>query len=308
MFWWQRCLVKWAGKGQIINTSSMEIWYESFGKREDPCLLLIMGGGCQGILWPDLFCEKLASLGFFVLRYDNRDVGLSSYFDYEKKPYNLMDMAQDAVDFLDALRISKAHVLGTSMGGAIAQLMAVHFPEKVHSLSLIATTCDFRNIANAILEEPLTNLPRPSPSKECLQWISLFSQHHPHLTWIQKIRTQLDGWKILNGPEVPFDSKYYSKMMLKTIWRQRSYNALLNHVSALLSSVDLLLHTQGKIQVPTLVFQGEKDPIFPLGHGEFLSQTIPLGELCLIDKMGHNLNACFYEPILGRISSFLGKQ
>jgi pimeloyl-ACP methyl ester carboxylesterase len=308
MFWWQKCLVKCTGKGSIVQTDSMEIWYESFGKRENPCLLLIMGGGCQGILWPDLFCEKLASLGFFVIRYDNRDVGLSSYFDYKKTPYTLLDMAKDAADFLDALHISKAHVLGTSMGGAIAQLMAVHFPEKVQTLSLIATTCDLRNLANAILEEPLTNLPRPYPSHECLRWISFFSLHHSHLTWIQKIQAQLEGWKILNGPDVSFDKGYYGKMMLKTIWRQRSYDALLNHVSALLASVDLLLYTQGKIRVPALILQGKNDPIFPPAHGEFLSNTIDKGELCLIDRMGHNLNACFYEPILGKISSFLGKQ
>lgn len=308
MFLWQKCLMKCVGKGSIININSMDVWYESFGKREDPCLLLIMGGGCQGILWPDLFCERLASLGFFVVRYDNRDVGLSSYFDFKKTPYNLLDMAHDAIDFLEAMRIPKAHVLGTSMGGAIAQLMAAYFPEKVLSLTLMSTTCDLRNLANAILEEPLTTLPRSSPSKECLQWISFFSLQHPYLSWMQKVQLQLKGWKMLNGPDIPFDTKYYSMMLLKTMLRQRSYKVLLNHVSALLASVDLLLHTQGKIRVPSLIFQGKKDPIFPIDHGEFLSQTIPDSEFCPIDRMGHNLNSCFYEPILGRINSFLRKQ
>lgn len=307
MFWWQKCLVKWADKGEIAYTGSMETWYESFGKKEDPCLLLIMGGGCQGILWTEPFCKKLASLGFFVIRYDFRDVGLSSYFNYQTNPYTLMDMAQDAVNLLEVLKISKAHVLGTSMGGAIAQLMAVHFSEKVQSVILMSTTCDWRNLANAISDAPFSKLPLSYPSDLCLQWISAFSLHHPHLTWLEKMQKQLEGWKVLNGPEISFNTLYYTKMMLGTVWRQSSYKVLLNHVSALLASVDLLLDTQGKIRVPALIIHGTKDPIFPPDHGEYLAKTISQGELYLIDPMGHNLNTCFYEQVLGKISSFLRK-
>ena len=300
-------MAKWFGKGEIVQIGDLDLWYESFGVRDNPCFLLIMGGGCQGILWPDFFCKKLALLGFFILRFDLRDTGCSSYFDYEKTPYNLLDMAKDAVLLLDYLHIEKAHVMGTSMGGAIAQLMAVHFPSKVLTLTLLASTVDFRNLVNAIQGVSLEGLPLSSPSKKCLEWIEVFSVTHPHLTWFQKIQKQLEGWKMLNGPEIPFDKKYYGKMMLKTMLRQRSYRTLLNHVSAIVCSTELLLDTLGKITVPVLVIQGMQDPIFPKDHGEFLVRSFPQGRLFLVEKMGHNLNSCFCDPIIEEIRSFLRK-
>ena len=296
----------WGGKGKILELKGINLWYESFGEKQNPCFLLIMGGGCQGILWPDLFCEKLASFGFFVIRFDARDTGYSSYFDYQKNPYTLLDMAGDGVLLLDFLKIKKAHVMGTSMGGAIAQIMAAHFPDRVLSLTLLATTVDFRNLVNAVQGHSTAGLPLSSPSQECLEWIEAFSESHPKLNWIQKISKQLEGWKMLNGPEAPFDLPYYGKMMVKTILRQRSYKTLLNHVSAITSSTQILLDTLGKIQAPSLIIQGKQDPIFPKDHAEFLAASLPHSQLFLVDKMGHNLNACFLDAILEKIHSFVG--
>ncbi len=307
MFPWQKWLVRFSGKGEIVNLGELDLWYESFGNSKDPCFLLIMGGGCQGILWPDLFCEKLASLGFFVIRFDARDTGYSSYFDYKNKPYNLLDMAKDGVLLLDFLKIKQAHVMGTSMGGAIAQLMATHFPFKVLSLTLIATTVDFRNLVAAIQGIPRENLPLSSPSQECLEWIEAFSLKHPHLSWLEKIQKQMKGWHILNGRKAPFDRVYYGKVMAKSIWRQSSYEVLLNHVKAIISSVESLLNTLGKIEAPSLIIQGTEDPIFPKDHAEFLAASLPNSELFLVEKMGHNLNSCFYDIILERISHHLRK-
>ncbi len=291
------------GSGEILQLDGVEIWYEAFGKRSDPCFLLVMGGGCQGVLWPDLFCRKLSALGFYVIRFDARDTGYSSYFDYEKNPYTLLDMAKDGVLLLDQLEIEKAHVMGTSMGGAVAQIMAVHFPEKVSSLTLLATSVDFRNVVNAMESKSLEGLPLSSSSKECLDWIRSFSGSHSKLTGLQKIRRQFEGWKLLNGPKAPFDMRYYGKMLLKTIWRQRSYRTLLNHVFAIAGSVDLLLDTLGKIQIPSLVVQGKEDPIFPKDHGQFLVDSLPQGQLLLVENMGHNLNSFFYDEVIEKIHS-----
>ncbi len=295
-------------KGKILQLKGIDLWYESFGESKNPCFLLIMGGGCQGILWPDLFCQKLASFGFFVVRFDARDTGYSSSIDYKKNPYTLLDMAQDACQLLDSLQIKQAHVMGTSMGGAIAQILAAHFPSKVLSLTLLATTVDLRNLVNAIQGSSLDGLPLSSPSKECLDWIEAFSVHHPRLSWLQKVRKQLQGWKMLNGHEAPFDTFYYVKMMIKSVLRQRSYGTLLNHVHAIVASPKLLLDTLGKVKVPSLVIQGTQDPIFPKDHAEFLVSSLPKGELFLVDKMGHNLNSCFYDVILERIHSFLAEK
>lgn len=307
MFSWRKWIVRWSGKGNLSQFGNLDLWYESFGDSKDPCFLLIMGAGCQGILWPDLFCKKLASLGFYVIRFDARDTGYSSYFDYKKNPYTLLDMAKDAVSLLDLLGIKNAHVMGTSMGGAVAQLMAAWFSDRVKSLTLISTTADFRNLVAVILGKASENLPLSPPSQKCLEWIEAFSVSHPHLSWFEKIKKQLEGWKILNGPEAPFDAKYYGKMMLKSVLRQRSYEVLLNHVKAIIASVDLVLETSSKIDIPCLVFQGSEDPIFPKDHGQRLASNLSKAELHMVDKMGHNLNSCFYDPILEKISDFLRK-
>ena len=284
-------------KGDIAKVQGIDIWYETFGSKKDPAFLLIMGGGCQGILWPDLFCQRLASLGFFVIRFDARDVGLSSYFDFEKTPYTLLDMAKDSIGLLDALEISKAHIMGTSMGGAIAQLISAYFKERVLSMTVMATSSDFRNLIHALEGKDLRGLPLSPPSKECLDWIHSLDKHDS-FDYIRKVRKQFEGWEILNGPDIPFHVSYYLQLLLKTIFRQRSYRCILNHIHAIVGSVDLVKETEGKILVPSLVIQGEKDPIFPQDHGEHLATSIPKSHFLLLEKMGHNLNACFYDPIL----------
>ena len=108
---------------KVVQTNGLEFWTESFGKKENPALLLIMGSGSQGIQWPQKFCEQLANKGYFVIRYDHRDVGLSSTIDYQKTPYTLLDMGKDAISILDSYGIKKAHIVGFSMGGPIALLI-----------------------------------------------------------------------------------------------------------------------------------------------------------------------------------------
>jgi pimeloyl-ACP methyl ester carboxylesterase len=136
-----------------VKANGVELEYESFGREGDPVVLLVMGLGAQLTLWPDALCEKLTVKGFRVIRYDNRDVGLSTKFDAAGLPdmaqifagaakpaYTLDDMAADAVGLLDALKIEKAHIVGASMGGMIAQLIAANHPEKTLSLTSIMST------------------------------------------------------------------------------------------------------------------------------------------------------------------------
>ena len=174
-------------KGKIAKIQGMDLWYQTFGDKKNPAFLLVMGSGCQGILWPDVFCQKLVSLGLYVIRFDLRDTGFSSSFDYQKNPYNLLDMAQDCILLLDHLKITKAHVMGTSMGGTIAELIGAYFSQRVESLILMATTADLRNVVNAILGEE-KNLPLSDPSSDCLDWIQSFVKNHQKLSSLQKIK------------------------------------------------------------------------------------------------------------------------
>src|SRR6185369_1562361 len=163
-----------------VNANGIKIEYESFGAESAPAIVLIMGLGMQLIAWPDPFCQKLAAAGFRVVRFDNRDIGLSTHFDDRgvpnmlwtflkariglrvRGPYDLNDMAADTVGLLDALKIGKAHVVGASMGGMIAQQVAANYPERVRSLVSIMSTSGDRRLPQATREAQRALFGRPA--------------------------------------------------------------------------------------------------------------------------------------------------
>lgn len=311
MFFFQRWLLKntvianlvskIGVRGKIIKIGDSDLWCDFFGDKNNPALLLLMGGGCQGIIWTEAFCEKLAALGLFVIRFDQRDTGLSSYF---KKHYTLLDMAKDVVNLLDQLNIKKAHLMGISMGGAIAQIIATHFSSYVNELVLVATTNNFYPIASAMKGEFHRQFTVSSPEPEWFEWVGEM-ERMPFYAFRKRMRKQMDGWRILNGKKTEFPYKYYDHLLKESIKRQRSYKALLNHRSALLSSLDLLLATNGKINTPTLIIHGGCDPLFPKDHAESLSSSIPSSKLLLIEEMGHNFCPCFHDVVIKEIEVFL---
>ncbi len=128
-----------------VKANNIDIWYEDFGNSSDPTVLLIMGAGGQGIMWNMELINGIVNAGYHVIRFDNRDTGLSTWIDdYDATPYALEDMAADAIGLLDALAIEKAHVIGGSMGGMICQLMAIHYPDRILSLtSWMSSYCFF---------------------------------------------------------------------------------------------------------------------------------------------------------------------
>ncbi len=314
MFFWRRWILKKPSLqgtasrlgigGHIISVKGVELWYESFGNPTAPAILLIMGAGCQGIFWTESFCLQLVEKGFFVIRFDNRDTGFSSYFKYKKNPYNFMDMALDALGILDNLGINKAHLMGISMGGAIAQLLAANFPSRVSSLTLLATTNDFRPIAAVIEKRPAIGETLSSPHKEWFDWIKEL-EALPSWAFKRKISKHLKGWKILNGNGVLFEEKYYKRLMMESIKRQRSFFSILNHREALLASVSLMLKTKVPSGIPTLIVHGGCDPLFPKDHAQHLASSIQGSELLLLDTMGHNFTRQFYPEVLARVAMFL---
>jgi pimeloyl-ACP methyl ester carboxylesterase len=150
-----------------LSAGEVEIWYETFGKKEEPAVLLISGATAQGSMWPSEFCQKLAGKGFFVIRYDHRDTGRSTHIDYETEPYDLLDMAKDASELLDKLAVKRAHLVGSSLGSAIAQILSVHYPDKVSSMTLMATTADSRPLHLALQGLPAEEGTLPPPRQEC---------------------------------------------------------------------------------------------------------------------------------------------
>ncbi len=311
MFFWQRWILKnsflskiassMGIRGQIIEIGDSDLWCDFFGEKSNPALVLLMGGGCQGIIWTPAYSEKLAAAGFYVIRFDQRDTGLSSYC---KKSYTLLDMAKDVIKLLDRLGIKKAHMMGISMGGAISQILAAEFPSYVRSLILIATSNDFRPIAAAMKGEFHQEFPVSYPEREWFLWVKEVEQI-PVLAFRKRLKKHMDGWRILNGKKTEFPYKYYLHLLKESIKRQRSYKALLNHQSALLASLDILQETKGNIPVPTLIIHGGCDPLFPKDHPKSVASSIVHSKLLLIEEMGHNFCPCFQLQTIEEIIVFL---
>jgi pimeloyl-ACP methyl ester carboxylesterase len=285
---------------QIVKANGINIWYETFGQKNHPALLLVMGGCCQGIMWPTEFCELLASEKFYVIRYDHRDTGYSTCFDFKTNPYNLLDLTKDALGLLDALKVEKAHICGLSMGGPIAELMAVYHPERVLTITLIATSCDFRpmNLAYAGLPPEENSL--SSPKDIYLSWMKKFLAH-PAKNEEEAFEQRMDCWRILNGTMVPFEEIRYSELHKLFLSRSKSPESIKNHIMACSNSEDLVKAAPRQVKVPTLIFHGTEDPIVPSDHGVALAKAISKSKYFLIDGFGHVLNCQFYEFIIRKI-------
>jgi pimeloyl-ACP methyl ester carboxylesterase len=288
--------IPFVGQEGIAEGNDVELWYETFGDERDPALLLIMGCAGQGILWPQELCERLATEHFYVIRYDNRDTGYSSSVDYDKCPYSLLDMAQDAISLFDHLNILKAHVVGTSMGGSIAQLMAAYFPERVSSLTLIATTFDYTPIMNAVMGTPLEHSDLSEPTSTYINWFYSLIESLDK-SGEEKFNIRLEGWKIANGSAVSFEISLYEELVSQTLKREAHPERGFNHFFAMRASLDQLKRIGLSINTPTLVIHGSQDPVLPIDHGRALAQMIAGAKLIEVEGMGHCFHSSFY-PLL----------
>lgn len=283
--------------GQIAKANQMEIWFETFGEKENEPFLLIMGACCQGILWPVEFCEKLATEGYYVIRYDHRDSGLSTCIDFNKSPYNHLDMAKDALGLLDYLNIEKTHVLGLSTGGSIAQIMSAHYPNRIATLGLMATTADFRPCNLALSKQPVEPGLLSSPKAHYLSAMDQFINNPPK-NEEEMLQQRIDIWQLLNGNKVPLEINSQRALHKAFLTRHSYQPGLENHLKANNLSEDLLRQAVKKITVPTVIFQGTKDPIFPVDHGKALHHQIDNSIYHLLQGHGHVPNPFFFDEII----------
>ncbi|MFD7442870.1 alpha/beta fold hydrolase [Streptomyces sp. NPDC059909] len=261
----------------ITTKDGSRLWTETFGHPADPAILLVMGGTAQGIVWPDVLCELLAADGFFVVRYDHRDTGKSSKSDGD---YDLSALAADAADVIVGLGLAAAHVVGQSVGGMVAQLLALHRPELVRSLVLLSSSPD----ANGdVRVPPRTGLPGPRrPMLERAARLTASPPSGPR----EQFAAAVDGWRVLLGPTVAFDRSYWEGLVKRVMRRSVAPDTAGHHLAALDRTPPLTARI-GAIDVPTLVVHGEQDPVFPLEHGRELCRAIPRARLWRIAGMGH---------------------
>ncbi|HJQ58833.1 MAG TPA: alpha/beta fold hydrolase [Vineibacter sp.] len=273
----------------ITRANGIDIAYETAGDPKNPTILLVMGFGGQLTLWNELFVEALAGHGLHVVTYDNRDTGLSSDFSAwgagdmavaaanaaagkpVAAPYTLGDMARDGLGLLDVLGIGRAHVLGVSMGGMIAQLMAGEHPRRVAALTIVMST---------------SSRPGLPPGKpEALQGLL----HRPQMSDRDAIIAYSMKLRGLTGsPAYPMEEARLRAFVAKNVDRRYYPEGMGRQYLAILASGDrvALLKT---IAAPTLVIHGEEDPLLPPAHGRDVADLIPGARFDLVPGMGHDL-------------------
>lgn len=289
----------------IQTKSGLTLFTESMGNPQDPAVILIMGAMNQGIFWYGSFCERLAQAGLFVVRFDHRDTGYSSVIDFRREPYDLDDLTDDVLDILDAYRIKKAHVVGLSMGGYIGQLLAVNFPDRVDTLTLISTTADHRPYMDATMGNFANKYTLPYPAKAFLDYIGKGITNPPKDN-IEASQYQLEGWRILLGKPNEADLMELTRLVDLSNQRSKDRFSAFNHGPAVLNSrerIDIVKH----IKARTLIFHGEHDPCLPIEHGRSLHELIPNSELEIVSGMGHMFTLIESNYLAVKILEWLGK-
>lgn len=291
---------------KIITTDDeLTIWSESFGNPTDSAVLLIMGAMNQGTVWPDDFCQKLAASGNFVIRYDHRDTGQSSVVDFQKRPYDLDKLAQDAVSVLKGYNIQKATIVGLSMGGYIAQIMAVNHSSFVEKLVLISTSADHRPYMAATTGQNSENFSLPIPESKFLDYIRSTAANPPQ-TAEELEENMIDGWEVTYGGARRFPREQVIENIRLSAKRATSQFSAFNHALAVMASPDRLELVKS-IDTPTLIIHGLYDPCFPIAHAKYLASNIRNSKLVVLE-MGHSFMWSWSEEVRSNIERFNPEQ
>lgn len=285
--------------------TDLEIHYEDLGNADDPPVLLIMGLGAQLVLWHDEFCQKLVDLGYRVIRFDNRDVGLSTKLHGRRADgslvtsllrsfaglrsasvYRLEDMADDAAAVLDHLGVGRAHIVGASMGGMIAQIFAARFPERTAGLGIIFSSNN----------SPL--LPPPAPKA----LMALIKGPHPGSPRDVIVENSVRVSKIIGSPAYQKSEEQLRADAIETYERCFYPQGIGRHFSAILGSGSLKRYDT-RITAPTVVIHGRADILMRPSGGRAIANAIPGARLVLFDGMGHDLPEQLWDDIAGELSA-----
>jgi len=275
---------------KINKINGINICTESFGDPEKPAVLLIMGAMCSMVYWDEEFCQQLAETGRYVIRYDNRDVGRSSTYEPGSSHYTVVDMADDAIGVLDAYHIDEAHIVGMSLGGMIAQIMALRHPQRVLSITMIASGIFGSDDNNR-------NLP-PMDEK-----ILAYHANGATLNWSDKESVAdylVAGSALLCGSKHKFDEKRAYKQVEKEINRANNLLSMFNH--AFLKGDDSYEGKLKGINVPALVIHGTEDTVLPYEHALALVNEIPHALLLSLEGSGHEIHFDDWNRIIKAIS------
>ena len=280
-----------------VEANGLHIWTESFGNHHHAPILLIAGAGAQSIFWEDEFCHRLAESDRFVVRFDNRDTGLSDSVDFESSPYTINDMAADAIAILDAYGLPAAHMVGASGGGLICQVLALEHRTRVLTISALISS-PLGTGSNELPNSGYGDL--PPPTTEFLEQLQDFVGEVPEdrdafIDWT------LRKYEAISGSLEVFDKKAKAKLAELEFARARNLQAMNNHALAVYISPVSGRELLGGLDVPTLVVHGTEDPLLPYAHGRAIAETIQGAKLLTIEKMGHDLPSPAWSQIIKAI-------
>jgi pimeloyl-ACP methyl ester carboxylesterase len=282
-----------------VKTNNVELCYDTFGDPQHPTMLLLMGLGCQMVLWSESFCQQLASCGYHVIRFDHRDIGQSTKLHHlgvpsrvqllraqlrlpVSVPYTLQDMALDTIGLLDALRLQRVHWVGASMGGMIAQHAAILAPERFSSLCLWMTSSHRR--------------PMPPPKlrvmKNLLRLPTGDRQHDIDLG-VARLRS-------LSGGVLPFDEEL-TRSLVTAAWDRGSDSTGFARQLAAVVSAPSRVEELSKLQIPTMVMHGRLDPMIPVSHAYDLAKVIPKARLTIFEDLGHDYPRAAWPKLIRAI-------
>jgi pimeloyl-ACP methyl ester carboxylesterase len=264
------------GEGKV-TANNIEIWYEEFGESTNPTVLLIMGAGCQGIMWHMELIDGIVKAGYHVIRFDNRDTGLSTWIDdFNTTPYSYEDMAADTIGLMDSLNIGKAHIIGWSMGGMIAQIVAIHYPDRVLSLtSWMSTYWSF---------DPDV----PAMSDELSSLFAEIMGAGPPETKEAFMEGNVKILRLMSGSRFPFDEQWARSITEKSYIRGWNTKGAQNHGAAGMASPSRL-EALRNLNIPTLVIHGTEDPVINYAHGAVCAKVIPGAKLLTLKGIGHEM-------------------
>lgn len=289
-----------------LKSNGLEIEYDTFGDRGGRPVLLIMGLGTQMIAWEEEFCEALADREHHVIRFDNRDIGLSTKLDEHAPPsllelmpkvlagealdvpYDLSDMADDAIGALDALEIDSAHVVGASMGGMIAQCVALQARDRVRSLTSIMSTTGRRDLPPAKPEAMMRLMTPPPNDRDGL------------------IEHRMTTHRVIGSPGFPFDAPRIRERIVRAADRSDHLAGSIRQTAAIAASPprDEALRA---LELPALVIHGNADPLVPLEAGLDTHACIANSEMMQIEGMGHDLPIDVWPQIIEGITKLTGR-
>ncbi|MFJ4783813.1 alpha/beta fold hydrolase [Streptomyces sp. NPDC088794] len=279
-----------------VGPPGIEIAYERFGDPDAPAVLLITGAGAQLINWPEGFCQALVGRGVQVIRFDNRDAGRSTHLhdapvpdfaaalsgDLSSASYTLADLAADSVGLLDALGLTGVHLVGSSMGGMIAQMIAIEHAERVRSLTSMMSTTGEPGMGEADFSLFAALGPPPQDREDFIEW-------------------QVRALRLAASPGFAFDATAAAERAGQVFDRGYDVLGMQRQGLAVVATGDRTERLRG-VRVPTLVVHGAADPVCDISGGRATAGAVPNADLWIVEGMGHNLPHELWPQLAARIA------